>query len=200
MNRLPTWAIETDYISTFAKAWKDFTLYVKLIERAFDYMNRYCISNLGKTHLTELAFFAFKSEMFWPNRQELLTKVVACIRMDHYNQNIPIEDLKCCIQIFVDFCINDKPRIVKSPEGGYTWTGERDLILYTNFFERNLLTMIAHEYSALCNEWRSSLTVSEYIMSIIDLNQRESTLGNRMLIEQTRKKLSTIIIEKFINE
>lgn len=199
VNRLPTWAIDSDYISTFAKAWRDFTLFVKLMERAFDYMNRYCINNLGKTHLTELAFFAFKSEMFWPNRQELVSKVVACLRRDHRNQHASSDDLNGCIQIFVDFCIIDKPRIVKSPEGVYTWTGQKDMALYTNIFERNLINMITLEYTAIFNEKRANTDVSEYILSVIGLNREESTMCNRMLMEQTKKKLSNIIVDKFIN-
>ena len=48
--------------------WRDYTLFVKLTEKVFDYMNRYCISKLKKVSTTEQCFYAFKTEVFWPNK------------------------------------------------------------------------------------------------------------------------------------
>ena len=77
---MPDWAPDIDFVAVFAKAWTDFTLFVKLIERVFDYMNRYCISKLARQHTTEISFFAFKSQVFEEFKDKLVDSVVSLIQ------------------------------------------------------------------------------------------------------------------------
>lgn len=68
IKAMPNWASDVEYITVFANAWQDFTLFVKLLERVFGYMNRYCTETLGKEHTTDVSFFAFKEQVFWPQK------------------------------------------------------------------------------------------------------------------------------------
>lgn len=145
LTSLPAWAVESDYICCFAKAWRDFTLYVKLIERASEYVNRNCIFKLNLKPLTEESFYLFKTEVFWPNKQELLTNVLVCARLvnGQSQQNVALDDLKTCVNLFSDFCINEDPRIKRSPDGSYLWEGKTEMKFYQNYFERKLLDQIS---------------------------------------------------------
>mmetsp|Transcript_27894 Transcript_27894/g.37256 ORF Transcript_27894/g.37256 Transcript_27894/m.37256 type:complete len:83 (-) Transcript_27894:34-282(-) len=42
IETVPSWASAGDIVGAFAEAWTKYTLFVKLIERLFEYMNRYC--------------------------------------------------------------------------------------------------------------------------------------------------------------
>ena len=92
INQLPSWTTDVDFVEVFAKAWKDYTLFVKLTERVFEYMNRYCVNNLGKVHSTEVCFYMFKSEVFWVHKTKLVESVISLIlksqhhRDDHGNR------------------------------------------------------------------------------------------------------------------
>lgn len=61
VETVPSWASDADKVSAFAQAARNFMLFVKLVERLFEYMNRYCTSSLGKVHTTEMSFFSFKT-------------------------------------------------------------------------------------------------------------------------------------------
>ena len=124
--------------------WRDYTLFVKLTEKVFDYMNRYCISKLKKVSTTEKCFYDFKTEVFWPNKNKLVTCVINLLQRQLDAEEIR-EDLRTCIKLFVDFCIK-KPRIVKTPEGRLDWTGDKDMTLYSNFFEKRVLDTITCDF------------------------------------------------------
>ena len=79
---MPAWATDAEVVFVFAEAWRDFTLFVKLLERVFEYMNRYCTSQLGKQHTTEISFFAFKNEVFWVYKHKLMTSI--CKLVERY--------------------------------------------------------------------------------------------------------------------
>ena len=76
VETVPSWASDFDKVTAFAEAWTKYTLFVKLIERLFEYMNRYCTQRLGKVHTTEMSYFAFKSQIFWNYKQKLVQGVV----------------------------------------------------------------------------------------------------------------------------
>ena len=64
------------FVQTFAKVWEDFTLYVKLMERAFEYMNRNMVQNHAKTHTSELSFFSFKQDVFFQLNKWLSASII----------------------------------------------------------------------------------------------------------------------------
>ena len=72
---------------------------------------------------------------------------------------------------------------MKTPEGRLVWTGDKDLTMYTNFFERYLMQQITGEYDQMCAEWRRSLSPADYLLQVINLSMRESNFGATMLQE-----------------
>ena len=67
-------------LAVYRKTWDDFTLFVKLIERIFDYMNRYSAEKMKKLHTTEVCFYHFKSNVFMSNKRRLIDAIVLSVR------------------------------------------------------------------------------------------------------------------------
>ena len=91
-----------------------------------------------------------------------------CKIVERYQRNERIEEknLSNCTQLFVDFCINGEPRLTRTPEGDLVWVGPKDMSMFTNFFEKQLLETIVSGFDALVSEWRSAYTVSEYMRKV----------------------------------
>ena len=91
-----------------------------------------------------------------------------CKVVERYQRNESIDEknLSNCTQLFLDFCINDEPRVTKTPEGDLVWIGPKDMSMFTNFFEKKLLETIVSGFDPLVSAWRSTYTVTEYMRKV----------------------------------
>ena len=124
-------------LDAFVKCWTDFTMFSKLIEKMFDYLNRYYLKNQCLPQLGEKCLKYFKDIYYDQQKTELRGAVMLQLTKDRKGEVINRETLKKAIQCYVDMGLV-QPKAMKSGDT-FLWQGDKNLTCYDEEFEQHFL-------------------------------------------------------------
>jgi len=107
----------------------------------FDYLDRYYLKNGAERclNLTETALSQFKEKIFKPRINELRSAILEEIQRDRENEIVDKELIKEAVWQFIYMGFEKKTMIKKiDGGGGFTWMGEKNLLIYDQDFENHL--------------------------------------------------------------
>ena len=115
-------ASRDDFLKAFVKIWNDYNMYAKLLDKMFDYLNRYYLKNQSMKSLGQTALMKFNELFYDPIRIDLRESVLSTLSKDRNNNIIDREIVKRTIKCYVDMGLNGaKP--MKTSEG-FRWEGD----------------------------------------------------------------------------
>ena len=153
-----------EFLEAFAKVWDDYTMFAKLLDKMFDYLNRYFLKNQSMSSLSATALKKF-NEMLYPEvKKTLKEKLLEQISKDRNREAINREVIKKVIQCYVDMGLAGAKTI--KVEAGFIWQGDRKLDTYEAEFEQNFLTYSREEFEKKSNYWVSTLNCPEYLNEV----------------------------------
>lgn len=120
-------------LEAYVKCYENFTIYAKLLDRMFDYLNRYYLKNQCLPSLGEKCMSYYKTIYYERQKHELRTAVLQQITKDRRGEIINKEVLKKAIGCYVDMGLV-QPKPMKTPTG-FMWQGDRNLATYDEEFE-----------------------------------------------------------------
>jgi len=111
-----------DFLKAFVKIWNDYNMYAKLLDKMFDYLNRYYLKNQSMKSLGQTALQKFNELYFDAIKVELRDAVKTALSKDRDDHIVDREVIKRTIKCYVDMGLNGaKP--MKSAEG-FRWEGD----------------------------------------------------------------------------
>ena len=120
-------------LEAYVKCYENFTIYAKLLDRMFDYLNRYYLKNQCLPSLGEKCMSYYKTIYYERQKHELRTALLQQITKDRRGEIINKEVLKKAIGCYVDMGLV-QPKPMKIPTG-FQWQGDRNLATYDEEFE-----------------------------------------------------------------
>ena len=124
-------------LEAFVKCWQNFSMFSKLMEKMFDYLNRYYLKNQCLPQLGEKCMSYYKDIYYDRQKNELRTAVLLQITKDRKGQVINRETVKKALQCYVDMGLV-QPRPMKSGNE-FVWQGDKNLTVYDQEFEEPYL-------------------------------------------------------------
>ena len=103
-------------------------MYAKLLDKMFDYLNRYFLKNQSMKSLGQTALVKFNELFYERIKTDLRDVILEQISKDRNNEIIDKDVLKKSIQCYVDMGLNGaKPMKTNS---GFVWQGDKNLTTY----------------------------------------------------------------------
>ena len=113
-------------------------MYAKLLDKMFDYLNRYFLKNQSMKSLGQTALMKFNELFYEKVKTELREVILEQISKDRNNQIVDRSIVKKAIQCYVDMGLNGaKPMKI---DAGFIWQGDKNLVTYEQEFEIHLLS------------------------------------------------------------
>lgn len=92
-----------------------------MMDRTFDYLNRYYLKNNNIEEISEKCMRAFHDKSFTRKKDEITKSILDMISRDRKGDEINKEIVKKSIQIFVDLGLV-KPKAMRNPKTGtFLW-------------------------------------------------------------------------------
>ncbi len=66
---------KVEFLEAFVKVWENYTMFAKLLDKMFDYLNRYFLKNQSMSSLGQTALKKF-NELFYPKIKETLRELL----------------------------------------------------------------------------------------------------------------------------
>ena len=85
---------KVEFLEAFVKVWEDYTMFAKLLDKMFDYLNRYFLRNQSMSSLGQTALKKF-NELFYPEIKKTLRELLMQhISKDRNGESVKREVLK----------------------------------------------------------------------------------------------------------
>jgi len=122
------------------KVWESYNIYSKMMDRSFDYLNRYYLKNSELKMVGETCSHMFHEQIYSNERKRAITEAILDqISNDRQGNAINKEIVKKNIQVFVDLGLIKPKPMRDSKQNVFYWAGDRNLSVYDDFFEVQFL-------------------------------------------------------------
>lgn len=187
-------------IRAYVECWTDYTLYAKLMDKMFDYLNRYYLKNNNMPLLGDRCLRMFHEEFFIKHKGTIIEAVLQQISRDRDNDEINLENLKITLQSYVDMGL-DLPKPMKmNNDGGFVWQGEKNLSVYDTEFETFYLARTKQEYERKATNWNSQKNCPEYLQAVDRALDHEESRADYWLQSETKVKMLKIVETELITK
>ena len=88
-------------VKAYLKVWKDYAMFVKLLDRMFDYLNRYYLKNQSLKMLGVTALEIFNNSFYKEVKDAFLTEVLLNFTKDRNGDQVEDKLMKDAVQCFV---------------------------------------------------------------------------------------------------
>ena len=139
-------------LNKLVKVWDDYVIYSKMMDRSFEYLNRYYLKNNQLQLVGEKCMSMFHERVFDQHRRVITDAILKQIKADRAGNAINKETVKKCIQVYVDLGLV-KPKPMRTKEGLFVWQGDRNLTIYDDFFEAAFLEATQRESLQSATIW-----------------------------------------------
>ena len=185
-------------LTTIVKVWEDYTIYAKMMDRCFDYLNRYYLSNSSLQPIGANCLVMFKDRVFTKMKSQITDAVLVEISRDRNGEMINREAVKKTIQIYVDMGLL-KPKPVKTRESAFLWQGDRNLATYDSMFETPYLKHTMNEFKQKANKWIQERNCPEYLTEVSLALEKEEENANYWLQPETKQKMLKLVVTELIS-
>lgn len=194
MNSRP----RVEFLEAFVKVWENYTMFAKLLDKMFDYLNRYFLKNQSMSSLGITALKKF-NELFYPEiKLTLRGMLLTQISKDRNREAVNREILKKVIQCYVDMGLAGAKTM--KIEQGFIWQGDKKLDTYEQEFEQSFLTYTREEFEKKANLWISTLNCPEYLQEVDKALTKEEENAAYWLQPETASKLFQRIENELITK
>lgn len=162
---------QNDLLNAFVKAWDNFAMLSKLMDRMFDYLNRYYLKNQALKLLGVTSMELFINKCYEQVKEPLRAKVLQAFTDDRNgnlaDKHLLVRVIQCYVQMGL---VAAQP--MKGNDGFY-WAGSKNLTFYENEFEQMFLSNARDEYDKKAQKWISECTAPEYLILADKVFQHE---------------------------
>jgi cullin 1 len=176
-----------EFLQAFVKVWDNYTMFAKLLEKMFDYLNRYFLKNQSMSSLGATAMRKFNELLYPEVKRTLREKLFENITKDRNREAVPREVLKRVIQCYLDMGLAGAKTM--KVDGGFVWQGDRKLDNYDAEFEQHFLTYSREEFEKKANLWIGTLNCPEYLSEVDKALTKEEENAAYWLQQETHSKL-----------
>ena len=120
------------------KVWNAYIIYAKMMDRSFEYLNRYYLKNNQLQLVGEKCMSMFQEKIFNLRKVAITEAILAQIKKDRNGDAINKEVVQKCIAVYVDIGLV-KPKPMRTRDGLFLWQGDRNLAVYDDHFEAEFL-------------------------------------------------------------
>ena len=131
-------------IKNLVDSWDRYTIYSKMMDRSFEYLNRYYLKNNQLQLIGEKCLAMFKENIFNDAKDRITGAILSQISLQREGNAVQREYLKKAIQVYVDMGLV-KPKPMRTPQGVFLWQGDRSLSCYDDYFEQKFLANTQQE-------------------------------------------------------
>jgi len=133
----------------------------KTMDRMFDYLNRYYLTNLSLKYLGETAMELFKTKFYEKVKDNLRHAILDAFRQDRNQNEQDKQLLKKVITCYVHMGLAAaKPQRAQDK---FYWSGSTNLTFYEQEFEATFLTASKEEYDKKAANWINECNAPEYL-------------------------------------
>lgn len=185
-------------LEAYVQSWEKFTIFAKLMEKAFEYLNRYYLKNHCLPLLGELCLNKFKQMLFDGARARITAAICDQISLDRNNSQVNREMIKKAIQTYVYMgLITPKP--MQTPQG-FAWQGDKNLTVYDEEFEATFLERTVAEYKTKATAWSTNLNCPEYLREVENHLEKETENAEYWLQTESKSKVMALVERELITQ
>jgi len=133
----------------------------KLLDRMFDYLNRYYLKNQSLAALGITALNEFNQTFYKEVKETFRNEVLLNFTKDRNGDIVDTELVRDAVRCFVKQGLKEAKPDKGQPK--FTWEGQRDTRFYEEEFETQFLHNLRDEYEAKAKLWVSSCNAPEYL-------------------------------------
>lgn len=166
-------------MTAYLKIWDDYVMFAKLLDRMFDYLNRYYLKNQSLKPLGVTALDSFNNLLFNQVKDSFRDEVLKTFTKDRNGDIVDRGLMGRAVNCYVmQGLINATPK--KDPSG-FLWDGQRSITKYENEFERPFLDKLREEYETKAKIWISQCNAPEYLQKVEDAFNHEEQTSRQLL-------------------
>lgn len=164
------------------KRWTNHKLYVKWMDRFFQYLDRYYVKIRSVDPMSTKGFSIFKTLVFDEIAPEVTKAILELINAERQGQEMPTEDvLKTVVDMYIEL-------------------GIKSLAIYSRELEESLLPATAAYYARQSRAWLSESDLPEYLIKAEQALQDEENRVFRYLHSSSLSKLRGVAIMQLLQE
>ena len=168
-------------LSELRRRWENHKLYIKWMEKIFQYLDRYFVGMRSVDPLRTKGLSLFKTLVFDEISSESTKALLELIDAEREGHAIPEEVLQAVVEMYV-------------------WLGIDSLTVYNSEFEDALLPSSAAFYAKRARTWISSMDLPEYLTRADQALRAEEERVNRYLSSSSLSKLRGVTIMQLLQE
>lgn len=140
---------DSEYLESYTRLWSKYSLLVMAINKIFNYLDRYFLKNQRNLSLTDKALDIFREHVFLREVVKLRNSIYSLITREREDELVDLDLVKMGIQQFVYMGFEQKTllRKIDGTKELIHWVGEKNLKIYDQQFEADLLTYTRDFYS-----------------------------------------------------
>lgn len=184
-------------IEGFLKAFDNYAMLAKLMDRMFDYLNRYFLKNQNLKSIGITAMEIFVSKCYEQVKDSLRNQLLNVFTQDRNGKDADESQLAAVIKTYVQMGLTAaQPQRINDK---YFWEGSKNLTHYENEFEVHFLTRAREEYDNKAKKWISECTAPEYLTLADQAFDHEERYCAALLQPETRPKLMKRVENELIS-
>lgn len=168
-------------LSELRRRWENHKLYIKWMEKIFQYLDRYFVNMRSVDPLKTKGLQIFKSQVFDEIYTEATKAVLELIDAEREGNTIPEDIVQAVVEMYV-------------------WLGIDSLSVYNSELEDALLPASAAFYSRRSKFWMGSLDLPEYLIRAEQALKSEDDRVDRYLSSSSLAKLRGVTIMQLLQE
>ena len=181
-------------LTNLVEVWHNYNIYSKMMDRSFDYLNRYYLKNSELKMVGETCSHMFHEQIYTQERKRAITDaILEQITADRLGNAINKETVKKNIQVFVDLGLIKPKPMRDAKQNVFYWAGDRNLSVYDDFFEAQFLVRTQKESLQAATLWNSNKSCPEYLTAVQSFLQNEEANADFWLQTETKSKMLKIV-------
>ena len=124
-----------------------------MMNKMFDYLNRYYLRNETRSTLGQTALEEINKQFYEAVKAGLKPAILEEISKDRRREIVDRDTIKALIRIYVVMGLVKPSPAYDRPSGKWSWIGEKNLAKYESEFEAHLLKTTKEEYEKIAVNW-----------------------------------------------
>lgn len=168
-------------LTELKKRWENHKLYIKWLEKFFQYLDRYFVNMRSVEPLRTKGLLIFKAMVFDEVSGEATKAILELINAEREGHAVPEDVIKSVVEMYVSLGIN-------SPQ------------VYNREFEEALLPAAAAFYARKAKTWLETMDLPEYLGRVEQSLKSEDDRVSRYLAPSSLSKLRGVAIMQLLQE
>lgn len=171
-----------DLLVELKKRWQNHKLYVKWMDRFFQYLDRYYVKIRSAEPMNSKGLSIFRNLVFDQISPNITSALLAEITSEREGFDIQEDIIRTVVEMYIEL-------------------GVKNLLIYQREFEESLLPATALYYAKQAKEWlESDIDFPTYLKRAEKALEDEESRVNRYLHPSTCQKLRAVVIMQLLHE